>query len=78
MMIHWGYWGAGSGLGLGLLGPLFWIFLFAALIWLVLRALDGRHGDGDEAMAILRARFARGEMSKEDFEVAVATLRGHK
>ena len=75
-MMHWGY--AGSwGLGFGFLGLLFWILLLTALIWLVFGAFG--HGSryraaDDEAMTILRARFARGEMTQEDFEKAAAAL----
>jgi uncharacterized membrane protein len=64
---------------MGPLGLLFCVFLFAALAWLLFHTTGGRHYEsGDEAMAILRSRYARGEMSKEDFETAVATLRDKK
>jgi putative membrane protein len=76
MWMHWGYWGVGPGIGL--LGLLFWILLFAALIWLAMHASGGHHSGGDEAMAILRSRYARGEINKEDFEAAAATLRARK
>jgi putative membrane protein len=73
-MMHWGY--AGSlGLGVGLLGLLFWIFLLTALIWLVFRAFGPRyHAPDDEAMTILRTRFARGEITPEEFEKAATAL----
>ena len=73
----WMHWGMAPGAGVA--GLLFCVFLFVALAWLVFHAFGGHHYEsGDEAMAILRSRYARGEMSKEDFETAVATLRDKK
>ena len=50
-----------------------WIFALIAMIWLILRA--DRHAPADDPEAILRARFARGEISAEEFERARLVLR---
>jgi uncharacterized membrane protein len=46
-----------------------WIFALAVLVWFLVREPHGRSGR-DEALDTLRARFARGEMSSDEFEAA--------
>ena len=61
----WGAW----GLGMMLLMLLFWVVVIAGLVlgirW-VLR--PGAEPRPDSALEILRQRYARGEMGKEEFE----------
>ena len=71
---HWGMhpmmfmWGAG-GLVMMLMMLAFWGLLIAGLIlglrWLV---GQGRSAGHDEALVILRQRYARGEIDKQEFE----------
>lgn len=49
-----------------------WILALAALVWALVR--EPRRGDRDEAMQLLRARFARGEITTEEFEQARRSL----
>jgi putative membrane protein len=49
-----------------------WVTALLVMVWLVVRT-PGRSAEAD-AMEILRARFARGELSKEQFEQARAVL----
>jgi uncharacterized membrane protein len=61
------------------MGPFGWIWMvvwIAALVfmvWLIVRSPAERTATED-AMAILRARFARGEISREAFEQARSAL----
>jgi uncharacterized membrane protein len=61
------------------MGPFGWIWMvvwIAALVfmvWLIVRSPAERTATED-AMAILRARFARGEISRETFEQARSAL----
>ncbi len=59
------------GMG-GLVMLLFWVFVIALIVWLVL-ALSGRQIRGDDghssAMRILEERLARGEIDAEEFRV---------
>ena len=61
------------------MGPWAWVWMFvwvAALlfmVWLIVRGAGDRPGDED-ASAILRARFARGEISQDEFERAREAL----
>jgi len=79
MMYGYGY---GSGLGFfgGILSLLFWVLIIWLIVALV-RAPAGHRGRGcwgghcseekdktDSAMDILRERYAKGEISKEEFE----------
>ena len=46
-----------------------WILALGVLVWLLVR--EPHHRDPrDEALDILRARFARGEISRDEFEAA--------
>jgi len=61
-------WGAG-GLVMMLMMLVFWGLVIAGLVvglrWLV---GQGRSGPRDEALEILRQRYARGEIDKQEFE----------
>ena len=50
-----------------------WIVALLAMVWLVVRGAGGR-APSEDALAILRARFARGEINEEEFERARTTL----
>lgn len=64
----WWMWGA-WGIGMLLIMLLFWILVIVALVvgirWLV---SQGREPRSDSALEILRQRYARGEINKEEFE----------
>ncbi len=77
--MHWG-WDAGGWLMVGI-GMLFWVVILVAVVWLVVRTInaadrrqaDGR-GDRDEALDVLRRRFANGEIDAEEFEQRLTIL----
>jgi putative membrane protein len=68
-------WGAG-GLLMMLMMVVFWGVVIAAIViglrWLV---SQGRQQQPDRALDILRERYARGELSKEEFEARRQDLR---
>ena len=68
-------WGAG-GLVMMLMMLVFWGLVIAGLIvglrWLV---GQGRAGGRDEAMEILRQRYAKGEIDKQEFDARARDLR---
>jgi uncharacterized membrane protein len=51
-----------------------WIAALLLMVWLIVRRPDERTPDQD-AVAILRARFARGELSETEFTRACDVLR---
>jgi putative membrane protein len=65
MMFMWGAW----GIGMLLMMVVFWGAIIAAVIFGA-RALTraGRGERGDRALDILRERYARGEIDKQEFE----------
>ncbi len=69
MWDHMGYYGWGWGMGIGML--LFWALLIAAVVLLVRYTAGGGGVDcGREksALDILKERYARGEIEREEFE----------
>lgn len=72
----WGLWGVGGIVMLvGMM--LFWILVLVALLaglrWLV---AQGRASRPDPALDILRQRYARGEIGKDEFEAKQKDLLG--
>ena len=77
--MYWG-WDGGGWLMMGI-GMLFWAIVLLVGVWLVVRmvnAADRRQGDGhgerDEALDLLRRRFASGDINAEEFEQRLALL----
>lgn len=64
----WGVWGA-WGIGMMLMVLIFWAVVIVAIVlgirWL---ASQGREPRPDTALEILRQRYARGDVTKEEFE----------
>jgi len=67
-----GYW---FGFG-GLLMLLFWVFVIAGIVWLVLALSRSQLPRGGEssALRILEERLARGEIDAEEFRARRAVL----
>jgi putative membrane protein len=64
------YWSEGVGgwtwVG-GVLMVLFWATIIGFAVWVVAR-VTGRSSRGNGALSIARERYARGEISKEEFD----------
>ena len=72
-------WGGGPGWGLWWFFPLLMLLMIGACVYLMARMGGGhRHGDkGDSsALRILEERFAKGEISREEFEEKKVILGG--
>ena len=74
---EWGWrmhpmWGWGWGFGMMGMMLLFWgVVIFAGVTgirWFVNQTKQSKQPRGDSAMEILRERFARGEIEKDEFE----------
>ena len=74
---EWGWrmhpmWGWGWGFGMMAMMLLFWgVVIFAGVAgirWFVNQTKQCKQPRGDSAMEILRERFARGEIEKDEFE----------
>ena len=57
----------------GWIWMLVWIAALLFMVWLLVRS-PAEHSTAEDAMAILRARFARGEISEAEFEQARRAL----
>ncbi len=66
-----------GGFGMGLFGPFFMIVFWGLIIWGVVALARGsawgcghdhQAGGTDSALEVLKRRYARGEISKEEFE----------
>ena len=64
-------WGVGSIMGWfggGITMIIFWVLFIALIVWIV-HEVSGKHSHpSSQALAILKERYARGEISKEEFE----------
>ena len=64
----------GNGMGLGMLfGMVFWIILVVGIVflvvWVVQKAIGtGPAGPNESALDLLKKRYAKGEITKEEFE----------
>ena len=75
MMWDW-TWGWGTSLGMGLLGiflrVLFWGVIIALIVWLIVRLTRREHNGSDtgkrKPLDIARERYAKGEITKEEFD----------
>lgn len=75
-MGYYGGWGAMGWFG-GIMMILFWAALILLVVWIVRAAFPAqRRADGDQALAVLRRRFAAGEISAVEYEQARRVLDG--
>lgn len=68
----------GGGYGFGGFGFIFMILFWGLIVWAIIagvRMVSGKEGHsccggtkGDEAQKVLRARYAKGEITKEQFD----------
>ena len=69
----YGGWGAGNMMGWfggGFMMILFWTAVIIFVVWLV-REISGRNNEkpnSNSALEILKERYAKGEINKEEFE----------
>ena len=82
-MMHWGGdFGMGFGFGFGwIFMILFWGLIILGVVYLVKALLGGptaQEKKSESAREVLEKRFAKGEMSKEEFEDAMAVLKRNK
>ena len=78
------HWGGDFGMGFGggwIFMILFWGLIILGVVYLVKILLSGSSAEGkrhESAQEVLEKRFARGDMSKEEFEDAMEVLRRNK
>jgi putative membrane protein len=76
MFDHWDMmdnWGAASGLWM-IVGMLVVAVVVLIGVWLIVRSNRETRSRSSSALDILRERFARGEITKDEFETARKTL----
>lgn len=67
--MHWGDYGWGMGVGGWLLMALIWIVVILGIVFLIKLTTGTRNKiEKETALGILEKRYARGEISKEEFE----------
>jgi putative membrane protein len=69
-MMHWDY-GWGMGFGFGWIAMIiFWVSLILGIVYLIKMFAGGSKKEDKEktAIDILKMRYAKGEISKEEFE----------
>lgn len=80
------YWYGWYGWGFGLIQAIIGILIFAFFLWIIFRVIRSFRGDylyrhyrrwwydDEDAFEILRKRYAKGEISKEEYEKMKADL----
>lgn len=68
-MMQWGNYSWGMGFG-WIFMVLFWVLVAAVVVYVVKLVAGGKgsEGTGTSALDILKKRYAKGEISKEEFE----------
>ena len=61
------YYGHMFGLGGGMFMLVFWAAIIFSIVW-VIQSFTGSGGKTNSAMDILKERYAKGEINKEEFE----------
>jgi len=64
-------WGAGNMMGWfggGIVMIVFWALFIALIVWVVREIGDKNSRSSSNALDILKERYAKGEISKEEFE----------
>lgn len=81
-MLDGGWWMGHNGMGWWMVfawvwGALFWAAVIGLIVWLVVRAAGGSPPQerGPSPLEIARERYARGEISREEFQRIVGDLR---
>lgn len=69
-------WAGGRGGPWWLIFPILWIALAATVVWLLVRRRESPQAPAEGAVAILSARFARGEIDSEEYRRRLDELRG--
>jgi putative membrane protein len=71
-MMHWGNWGNyGWGMGFGwIFMVLFWALVILGIVYIIwaISRRPGRSGPEETSLDILKKRYAKGEISKDEFE----------
>ncbi len=71
MMYNYGFYPYGMMSGFGIFGMIIHITLWVLIIWgivYMVRKFTGQHHKNNSALDILKHRYAKGEISKEEFE----------
>jgi putative membrane protein len=74
-------WGYGAGWLMAIFNIVFWVVLIVAIVYFIkwLSASSKQKGNekrGDSALEILRERYAKGEIGKDEFEEKKKALKG--
>jgi putative membrane protein len=56
--------------------PLLWVALIGAAVWFIVRRRDRRHDPLDSARQVLAERYARGELTGEEYRSRLDDFQG--
>ncbi len=68
-------WYAHDGMGWWMVfGGVFWLFLVVAIVWMALQLRHREMDSAGDSLEQVKARYARGEISREEFQRIVQDL----
>ena len=69
------YWGYGWSMGWMMVSWLVWILIIALLVWVLFRVIARPAASDDSPETILKRRYARGEIDREEYERRLSDIR---
>ena len=69
------FWNHGLGMGWMMVSWLVWLVVIVAVVWVATRAFGAGTGMGESPEAILKRRYAKGDIDREEYERRLSDIR---
>jgi putative membrane protein len=69
------FWDHGLGMGWMMVSWLVWLVIIVAVVWVATRAMSGGTRLDESPESILKRRYARGDIEREEYERRLSDIR---